>query len=101
MEGGPRGMNLPCAALSLLARSAWECLLAIPGLSVEGQAEEEGSFDLRVGLPVDDNRGLVRGATLFLLTGLAGLERDFPEGIGVQIKRIRRDSHGGQERQRT
>ncbi len=101
MEGGPRGSNLACAALSVLVRTAWESLGALPGLLVEGRAASEGGMDLVVGPPDDSNRDLVRGITIFLMKGLEGLARDAPGGLEIQTKRIRRDSHGGQEGQRS
>ncbi len=91
---GPAGADPLCAAFSVLARTAWECAESISDGHASGRAEAPGRLEFEIG-PVNPAAAQrLRGMTEFLLTGLAGLERDFPGRISVDINEARRESHG-------
>jgi uncharacterized protein YsxB (DUF464 family) len=91
---GRAGADLACAAFSSLARTAWEALASIQDLGVTGKAEGAGDVSFKLGVIPDNRAERVRGMTDFLLTGLEGLERDFPGALALRVERERRDLDG-------
>ena len=84
---GRKGQDIVCAAFTVLARTAYETLAALPGSAVEGSASGPGT--LRFAVRRIDEGGLERAAGIadFLLAGLSGLEREFPGEVSVTIDR--------------
>ena len=89
-ERGSRGDDIVCAAFSVLARTAYRSLEALPGIELRGTAERPGSLDFSVARPARD-RELAAGVAVFLATGLGDLARDYPDAVAVTIER---DSEG-------
>lgn len=91
---GSAGRDLVCAAVSVLLRTAYEVLAQVPGTRVEGSAPEPGSlwFSLRDYPPGDADR--LRGIGDFLLTGLSGLEREYPGALKLTMERHWREGYG-------
>jgi uncharacterized protein len=85
-ERGPRGVDIVCAAFSVLARTAYRCLEALPGIALQGEAERPGSLDFSVTEPALD-RERAAGIAVFLATGLGDLARDYPDAVAVTIER--------------
>jgi uncharacterized protein YsxB (DUF464 family) len=84
--GGAAGENLACAAFTLLVRTAWEALGSYASLSVEGKAEKPGDLSFRVTRLSEEHRGEHRGISDFLRVGLAGIARDFPGRLKIDIR---------------
>jgi uncharacterized protein YsxB (DUF464 family) len=91
---GPIGADIVCAAFTVLARTAWESLEGVQGLKVEGAAPSPGSLRFELVERGEAQEGIIKGITDFLLTGLKGLERDYPGRLDVSVTRERRKSDG-------
>lgn len=83
----PFGSDMVCAAVSVLARSAYEALAALPESRLEVTAPERGSLEFRMQELPDDMVGRARGIADFLVTGLSGLERDYPGSVRLTLER--------------
>lgn len=88
---GPKGRDIVCAAFSVLARSAYETLAALPGAELEGSAREPGSLSFRVRSLGAGAEGKAAGIADFLLAGISGLEREFPGEVALTIERYWRE----------
>lgn len=84
--GSAVGENLACAAFSVLLRTAWEALAAYSSLEVEGEADIPGEARFDVKRLSEEHIGEHRGISDFLRTGLAGLEREFPGRLEIDIR---------------
>jgi uncharacterized protein len=84
---GPRGEDIVCAAFTVLARTAFETLAALPGLDVSGSAPERGSLSFAVRCLPPELRERAAGIADFLQVGISGLEREYPGAIGLTIER--------------
>ena len=81
------GGDIVCSAFSVLARSAYEALAALPGAALDAEARERGSSDFCVTeLPSASVERAV-GITDCLLLGLYGLERDYPGSVRLTVER--------------
>jgi len=88
---GPRGEDIVCAAFTVLARTAFETLAALPGLDVSGSAPERGSLSFAVRRLPSELRERAAGIADFLQVGISGLEREYPGEIGLTIERYWRE----------
>ena len=88
---GPAGRDLLCAAFTVLARTGYEALAALPGAELEYEAPEPGilRYSLRRLEPSAGSRAA--GIADFLASGIAGLERDFPGELRFSIERSWRE----------
>ena len=87
--GGAGGANLPCAAVSVLLRTAARTAAAA-GLAAGGGADAPGSMRLRVGRASEGQRDWLRGVTDTLLRGLADAATEAAGDIEVRIVRVER-----------
>ncbi len=87
---GDRGFDIVCAAFTVLARTAYDALSRLPGARVEGAAPEPGSLDFRVESMPGQARERAIGMSAYLLEGLRGLEREFPDAVGLTTETVRR-----------
>lgn len=87
----PTGRDIVCAAFTVLARTAYETLAALPGVEVEGEAPEPGilRFAVRRSDPAQAEKAA--GIADFLLTGISGLEREYPGRVALKIERYWRE----------
>ncbi len=85
-ERGARGDDIVCAAFTVLARTAYRSLEALPGIGLQGSASRPGSLDFSVTRPPRD-RELAVGIAVFLSIGLGDLARDYPDAVAVTIER--------------
>jgi uncharacterized protein YsxB (DUF464 family) len=81
------GGDIVCSAFSVLARSAYEALAALPGASVDTETRERGSFDFYVTELPSASVERAAGIPDFLLLGLYGLERDYPGSVRLTVER--------------
>jgi uncharacterized protein YsxB (DUF464 family) len=89
--GAPAGSDIVCAAFTVLARTAYESLAALPGVEIEGEAPEPGFLRFAVGRIDPSQAGKALGIAEFLLNGISGLEREFPGRVGLSIERYWRE----------
>ena len=87
--GGAPGANLPCAAVTVLLRTAARTAAAA-GLAASGGADAPGSMRLRVGRASEGQRDWLRGVTDTLLRGLADAAAEAAGDIEVRIVRVER-----------
>jgi len=90
-DRGSRGQDITCAAFTVLARTAYECLASLPGVEADGIAPEPGV--LRFGVRRYGEGCVERAAGIadFLLAGISGLEREFPGAVELSIDRFWRE----------
>ncbi len=86
MRGG-LGNNLVCAAFTVLARTAYESLSALPGWELDVEAPEPGVLRFRTRLRGQGGAERAAGLTDFLLAGISGLEREYPGELRLTIER--------------
>jgi uncharacterized protein len=85
-EGAALGKDIACAAFSVLARTAFRALEALPGIKVKGLAPAPGSLSFEVLRPAED-AGRAAGIADFLVTGMSDLARDYPGAVALTIER--------------
>jgi uncharacterized protein YsxB (DUF464 family) len=86
---GDRGYDIVCAAFSVLARTAYEALRALPGTEIDGEAAEPGKLSFRV-MRGAASPERAAGIADFLVAGIGGLARDYPDAVELVIERDRR-----------
>ncbi len=87
--GGAPGANLPCAAVTVLLRTAARTV-AGAGLAAGGGADRPGSMRLRVSRTAGEQRGWLRGVTDTLLRGLADAATEAAGEIDVRMVPVER-----------
>jgi uncharacterized protein YsxB (DUF464 family) len=87
--GGAPGANLPCAAVTVLLRTAARTM-AGAGLAEGGGADHPGAMHLRVSPAAEEQRDWLRGVTDTLLRGLADAAVEAAGEIEVRIVRVER-----------
>ena len=87
--GGAAGSNIPCAAATVLLRTAARTV-AGAGLAAGGGADAPGSMRLQVGRASGGQRDWLRGVTDTLLRGLADAAAEAAGEIAVRIVRVER-----------
>lgn len=90
---GPRGGDVVCAAVSVLARTALRTLSLKEGVRVRGTAPARGEF----GLETERCGGAepyVAAVTAFLVEGLRSIAEEYPDHCTVRIREERRQDNG-------
>ena len=80
------GRDVVCAAFSVLVRTAYRALEALPGIELRGEAEGPGRLDFAVLSPALGTEKAA-GIADFLLTGLGDLAREYPDAMALTIER--------------
>jgi uncharacterized protein YsxB (DUF464 family) len=75
---GPRGGDIVCAAVSVLARTALGVLSRREGITVRGEAPERGSISMEIDY-AGNGREFLSGAGAFLLEGLQSVAEEYPD----------------------
>jgi uncharacterized protein len=83
---GDRGYDIVCAAFSVLARTAYRSLDALPGIELRGSAPKPGSLSFEVRRHAASAERAA-GIADFLIAGLGDLARDYPEAVDFELKR--------------
>lgn len=87
--GGAPGANLPCAAVTVLLRTAARTAVGA-GLAAGGGADAPGAMRLKVSRAAGVQRDWLRGMTDTLLRGLADAAAEAAGEIEVRIVRVER-----------
>lgn len=82
----PRGEDIVCAAFTVLARTAYRALEALPGIELEGAAPEPGSLSFLVHRPAA-NAERAAGIADSLVIGMSDLAREYPGAVVFTIER--------------
>ncbi|MDR0598693.1 MAG: ribosomal-processing cysteine protease Prp [Treponema sp.] len=91
---GPKGGDIVCAAVSVLARTALAVLSNRGDVRVRGEAPERGVFSLEAEALNGAGRDFLAAAGGFLLAGLSSVARDYPENCDLVVV----DHHGSERR---
>jgi uncharacterized protein YsxB (DUF464 family) len=83
---GPRGGDIVCAAVSVLARTAMRALSGREGITVRGEAPERGVFRLEAECTAA-GREFLEVAGIFLTEGLVSVAEEYPDFCQVKIER--------------
>ena len=108
-EAGSKGSDVVCAAVSVLARTAWRTFSGRKGIRLRGGAPERGVFRMETGLEGVANNGIanngiadngaayqdearifLRAGGDFLLDGLASVSEMYPEYCVMTIRNVNR-----------
>lgn len=84
------GSNPACAAVTALLRSAWETMALYEGVEPQGSAPAPGAMRFSLGTYPDGAAERLRGVADFLLTGISGVEREYPGKVHLVIEHERR-----------
>ena len=76
-----------CSAFTVLARTAYRALKAVPGIEIAGAAPERGSLSFDVIRPGED-AGRAAGIADCLTMGIGDLAREYPEAVAVKIEHV-------------
>ena len=85
---GPKGEDIVCAAVSVLARTAFKALSDRNGINVLGNFPERGEFSLEIPGFTAENSEYLSGIGVFLTEGLVSVSREYPDFCTVSIKEI-------------
>ncbi|MFQ3547263.1 MAG: ribosomal-processing cysteine protease Prp [Termitinemataceae bacterium] len=88
-NAGPKGADIVCAAVSILARTALKTLSGKKGIVVQGKAPKRGAFSMEVRY-TEDATAFVSGVTEFLLEGFGSISKEYPDHCMVHITTERR-----------
>ena len=91
---GPKGMDIVCAAVSVLARTAYTSLSKQEGVTVKGQAPERGEFWMEADYSGSQNMEFISGAVTFLKEGLVSVSAEYPDFCNVSISIEERQENG-------
>ena len=83
---GPKGADIVCAAVSVLARTAFKTLSARKGITVQGEFPERGEFRLEICSVNPENSEFLAGVGKFLGEGLLSVSGEYPDFCKVTIE---------------
>jgi uncharacterized protein YsxB (DUF464 family) len=83
-KAGPKGQDIVCAAVSILAKTAWQTLSVRKGVTVLGKAAKRGEFSLEV-IAYERQELFLAGISAFLMEGLESVVREYPENCKMTI----------------
>ena len=83
---GPKGADIVCAAVSVLARTAYKTLSQRKGIRVECGLPERGEFYLEITGVKAGDRGFLTGTGEFLKEGLQSIACEFPDNCMLSIE---------------
>ncbi|MDR1903846.1 MAG: ribosomal-processing cysteine protease Prp [Treponema sp.] len=82
---GPRGGDIVCAAVSVLARTALKVLSETEGVKVYSEAPERGFFYLELEY-TQTGGDFLYAVGLFLTTGLASIAGEYPDYCRMRVR---------------
>jgi uncharacterized protein YsxB (DUF464 family) len=86
-EAGPRGGDIVCAAVSVLARTALRVLSRREGITVRGEAPERGVISMEIDY-AGNGREFLAAAGAFLVEGLQSVAGEYPENCVMHITKV-------------
>jgi uncharacterized protein YsxB (DUF464 family) len=81
---GPRGGDIVCAAVSVLARTALRVLSRREGITVRGEAPERGLISMEIDYAAD-GKEFLSAAGAFLLEGLESVAGEYPDYCVMRV----------------
>ena len=83
---GPKGADIVCAAVSVLAGTIYRVLSGREGICLKGEFRERGEFFLEIQDVTAENREFLAGTGTFLMEGLKSVAAEFPDFCIVNIE---------------
>ena len=83
---GPKGSDIVCAAVAVLARTAFEVLSTRKGIKVKGGNPERGEFWMEIAAPGFENLEFMNGVGAFLQRGILSVSKEYPDFCMVSIE---------------
>jgi uncharacterized protein YsxB (DUF464 family) len=83
-DAGPKGTDIVCAAVSVLARTAWEVLSGREGVRVRYDAPQRGVFSLEIEAD-EAEKPFLSGVSAFLLAGFGSVAQEHPECCSMSV----------------
>ncbi|MCL2831541.1 MAG: ribosomal-processing cysteine protease Prp [Treponema sp.] len=87
---GPKGSDIVCAAVSVLARTAADVLSKRKGVKFSGKFPRRGDFLLEILSVTAEETDFTAGVGDFLTEGLVSVAREYPDFCSVSIEEHRR-----------
>jgi uncharacterized protein YsxB (DUF464 family) len=84
---GPRGGDIVCAAVSVLARTALGVLSQREGITVRGEAPERGIISMEIDY-AGKGKEFLSGAGAFLLEGLQSVAGEYPDYCVMNVTKV-------------
>jgi uncharacterized protein YsxB (DUF464 family) len=84
---GPRGGDIVCAAVSVLARTALSLLSRREGITVRGEAPERGVVSMDIDY-AGDGKEFLFAAGAFLVEGLQSVAGEYPDYCVMHITKV-------------
>jgi uncharacterized protein YsxB (DUF464 family) len=84
---GPRGGDIVCAAVSVLARTALGVLSQREGITVRGEAPERGVISMEIDY-AGNGKEFLSGAGAFLLEGLQSVAGEYPDYCDMHVTKV-------------
>jgi len=85
-EAGPKGADIVCAAVSVLASSAQKALSKRKGIEFRCEFPQRGEFSLEILGINAENTGFLAGIGTFLTEGLVSVSNEYPDFCSVSIE---------------
>jgi uncharacterized protein YsxB (DUF464 family) len=82
---GERGRDIVCAAFSVLARTAYRALEALPGIELRGAAVERGNMSFEV-VKEADSVERASGIADCLVVGIGDLAQEHPDAVELVVE---------------
>ena len=83
---GRKGTDIVCAAVSVLARTAFHVLSEREGITVKGEFPERGEFSFEITALNAQNSEFLAGVGTFLAQGLLSVSKEYPNFCRLSIK---------------
>ena len=83
-KAGPKGTDIVCAAVTVLAKTAFSTLAKREGIEVFGGAPERGVFFIEPKAK-EEEKAFLYAVGSFLLEGLQSVTREYPDYCTINI----------------
>ncbi|MDR2701736.1 MAG: ribosomal-processing cysteine protease Prp [Spirochaetaceae bacterium] len=87
---GTQGLDIVCAAVSVLTRTALATLSGREGLTVQGEASRRGVFTLKTQALNETGWAYLYAVGNFLIEGLKSVAKEYPQNCTMKITKERR-----------
>ena len=85
---GPKGSDIVCAAVSVLARTALMIISERKDIKIQGGHPERGHFWMDISVISVESKDFLDGVGTFLKQGLISVSREFPDFCVINIEEI-------------
>jgi uncharacterized protein YsxB (DUF464 family) len=89
---GPKGADIVCAAVSVLARAAVLALSGREGIRITHESPEPGEFRLEILSATGENKEFLAGVGTFFKEGLLSVSKEYPDFCIVRLEELNNGS---------